>query len=125
MVGGTEIPKWLGKTYKIWKNEIERWILNDKSSDETKYCNVLESLKKNDVLKEYAMSQIVKRTERLKTVKSILDVMDEKYFRTVGEKTLEVMKKMVDYKGDGRLEEMIDRFGRLTTDVEKIDLVQI
>ena len=51
--------------------------MNDMSSDETKYCNVLESLKKNDAVKEYAMGQIVERTERLRTVKSILDVMDE------------------------------------------------
>ena len=53
------------------KSQIERWIVNDKSSDETKYCNVLESLKKNYALKEYAMGQIVKRTERLRMVKSM------------------------------------------------------
>ena len=76
LVGWTEIPKWSGQTYQIWKNEMERWIVNDKSSDETKYCNVLESLKKNDAVKEYAIGQIVERTEILRTVKSILDVMD-------------------------------------------------
>ena len=51
--------------------------MNNKSSDENKYCNVLESLKKNKAVKEYAIGQIVERTERLRRVKRILDVMDE------------------------------------------------
>ena len=37
IVGQKEIPKWSGQTYDIWKDEIERWIVNDKSSDKTKY----------------------------------------------------------------------------------------
>ena len=70
------------------------------------------------------IGQIVERTEGLRKVKSILDVMDEKYLKTVGEKTLEVMKKITEYKTDGTVEELIDNFGRLMTDVEKIDLAQ-
>ena len=41
--GGTEIPKWIGQEFDVWKKELEKWNENDKSSDETKYCNVLES----------------------------------------------------------------------------------
>ena len=89
MVGRTEIPKWSQEKYEAWKNEIERWTANNKSSDDTKYCNVLESLKKNDAVSEYAMSQIVERTEGLRMVQSILNVMDKKYLRAIGEKTLE------------------------------------
>lgn len=70
------------------------------------------------------MGQIMERTERLITVKSILDLINEKYLGTVGEKTLEVMKKITEYKTDSRIEEMIDNFGRLMTDVEKIDFAQ-
>ena len=29
MVGQTEIPKWSGQSYEVWKNEIDRWILNE------------------------------------------------------------------------------------------------
>ena len=106
MVGRMKIPKWSEQSYEVWKNEIERWILNDKSSYETKYCNVLESLKKNDAVKEYAMGKIVEKTKRLRMVKSVLYVMDEKYLRKVGEKTLEVMKKITEYKIEGAVEEL-------------------
>ena len=44
MIGRIEIPKWSGQSYKVWKNEIEKWTANDKSTDEAKYCNILESL---------------------------------------------------------------------------------
>ena len=124
MIGRTEIPKWSGQSYKVWKKEIEKWTANDKSTDEAKYCNILESLKENDTVKEYTMSQIVERTERLRTVKSILDIMDEKYLKTVGEKTLELMKNITEYKTDGTVEELIDNFGRMMTEVEKIELAQ-
>ena len=80
----------------LWMNEIDRWTNNEKSLDETKYCNVLESLKKNDAVKNYAISQIVERTEGLRTFKSILDMMDEKYLEKEGEKTLEVVKSITE-----------------------------
>ena len=86
-------------------NEIDRSINNEKALDETKYCNVWESLKKNDAVEDYAISQIVEKTERLRTFKSILDVMDEKYLKTVGEKTKEVMKNITEYMTDRTIEE--------------------
>ena len=49
MIGRTEIPKWIGQEFEVWKKEMEKWHENDKSSEETKYCNVMESLKKNDM----------------------------------------------------------------------------
>ena len=51
MIGRTEIPKWIGQEFDVWKKEVEKWDENDKSSEETKYCNVIESLKKNDKIK--------------------------------------------------------------------------
>ena len=67
----------------LWMNEIDRWTNNEKSLDETKYCNVLESLKKNDAVKDYAISQIVERTERLRTFKSILAIPRASDFNAV------------------------------------------
>ena len=29
--GRIEIHKWSGQSYEIWKNEIDKWVLNDKS----------------------------------------------------------------------------------------------
>ena len=38
----------IGQEFDVWKKELEKWNENDKSSDEAKCCNLLESLKKND-----------------------------------------------------------------------------
>ena len=34
MIGRTDIPKWIGQDFDVWKKEIEKWNKNDKSSDE-------------------------------------------------------------------------------------------
>merc|ERR1711867_383807 len=56
MIGRTENPKWIGKEFEVWRKEMEKWHENDKSTEETKYCNVMESLKKNDKIKDYVVS---------------------------------------------------------------------
>ena len=83
MIGRTEIPKWIGHDFEVWKKELEKWRENDKLSEETKYCNVLESLKKNEKVKEFILSTVVEKTERDKTVESILKVLEDKYARTM------------------------------------------
>ena len=47
MIGRTEIPKWIGQEFDVWKKELEKLNENDKSSEETKYCNLIDSLKRN------------------------------------------------------------------------------
>ena len=37
MIGRTEIPKWIGQEFDVWKKELEKWNGNDKSSEEAKY----------------------------------------------------------------------------------------
>ena len=61
MIGRTEIPKWIGQEFEVWKKELEKWNENDKSTDETKYCNVLESLKKNDKIKDFVMNELTEK----------------------------------------------------------------
>ena len=31
MIGRTEIPKWIGQEFDVWKKELEKWDENDKS----------------------------------------------------------------------------------------------
>ena len=69
MIGRTEIPKWIGQEFDVWKKELENWNENDKSSDETKYCNVLESLKKNDKIKDFVISTLTEKTENDRKVR--------------------------------------------------------
>ena len=46
MIGRTEIPKWVGQDFDVWKKELEKWTENDKSLEETKHCHMLESLRR-------------------------------------------------------------------------------
>ena len=83
MVGRTENPKWVGQDFDVWKKELEKWTENDKSSEETKYCNILESLKKNDKVRDFVVSTLTEKTENNRTVAGILQVLEENYARTM------------------------------------------
>merc|ERR1712115_433106 len=111
MIGRTEIPKWIGQEFDVWKKELEKWNENDKSSEETKYCNVIESLKKNDKIKDYVVNTLAEKTENDRRVSAILKVMAEKNERTESERCLVLMTEIVNFKVDGGIENIIDRFG--------------
>ena len=53
-----------------------------------KYCDIIESLKKNDKAEGFIASTVRQRTDRIRTVKSILDVMVDEYSCKIEEKTL-------------------------------------
>ena len=122
MIGRTEIPKWIGQEFDVWKKELEKWNENDKSSDETKYCNVMESLKKNDQIKDYVITTLAEKTENDRKVTAILKVMAEKYEKTMSERCLSLMAEIVNFKADGGIEKITDKFGRMMAEVKKIDL---
>ena len=122
MIGRTEIPKWIGQEFDVWKKELEKWDENDKSSEETKYCNVIESLKKNDKIKDYVVNTLTEKTENDRRVSAILKVMAEKYERTESERCLALMAEIVNFKVDGGIENITDKFGRMMAEVKKIDL---
>ena len=82
MVGKTEVPRWSGQDFNIWKNEIERWVQNDTSTEETKHVTLLESFRKHDIFRTYTLTLVAVKTTEVRTVKCILDVMEEKYFST-------------------------------------------
>ena len=58
MIGRTEIPKWVGQDVDVQKKELDNQTENDKSAEETKYCNMLESLKKNDKIKDFMVNKL-------------------------------------------------------------------
>ena len=122
MIGRTEIPKWIGQEFEVWKKEMEKWHENDKSSEETKYCNVMESLKKNDKIKDYVVNTLAEKTENDRKVSAILEVMAKKYERTKSERCLALMTEIVNFKVDGGIEKITNKFARLMAEVKKIDL---
>ena len=43
-------PVWIGQKFDKWRLEIEKWKENNKSTEEDKYVDLLESLKKNVII---------------------------------------------------------------------------
>ena len=48
-------PLWSGQKFDRWKVELERWYENNNSKDEDKYIDLLESLKKNEVIIDFVV----------------------------------------------------------------------
>ena len=115
-------PIWSGQLFDRWKIEVERWSTNNKSSDEDKYVDLLESLKKNDAIKEYVNRTLIEKVGEDRNVKKVLDVMNEKFSKTKGENLLELMKDISGFKTDENIETLIDKFEERVTETEKMDL---
>ena len=82
-----DAPIWTGYRYEEWTTEIERWNENLRNvSDEEKYMQLLESLKKNSDIKDFVNNTLIGRFRDRRTVAGILEVMSEKYGRNTGEK---------------------------------------
>ena len=81
---------------EVWQIqlEIERWYENNKSSEEEKYIDLLESLKKNEVIKYFVVNTLVEKVGTTRTATRTLEVMSEKYDKNIGEKTSEMMRKI-------------------------------
>ena len=77
-------PTWSGQDFEKWKIEIERWFDNNKSSDEDKYIDLMESLKKNEVIKEFVVKTLVEKVGTMRTVKRVMEVMAKKYANKIG-----------------------------------------
>ena len=52
---------WSGQKFEKWRLEIEKWSENNKSTDEDKYGDLMESLKKNNVIKEFLTKTLVEK----------------------------------------------------------------
>ena len=85
-------PLWSGQKYDRWKIEVEKWCDNNKSTDEEKYIDLLESLKKNDAVKEFVVKTLLEKVGETRTEKKILEAITEKFAKTKSEKMLEMMK---------------------------------
>ena len=58
----------MGQDFEVWKKELEKWRENVKMSEETRYCNVLKSLKKNEKVKEFVVNTVTEKPERDRTM---------------------------------------------------------
>ena len=93
-------PVWVGQKFDKWRLEINKWKENNKSTEEDKYVDLLESLKKNDTIKEFVTKTLVDKVGDTRTVDRVLTVMAEKYSKTVCEKITDTMKKISGFSTD-------------------------
>ena len=79
---GKILPRWSGKKFERWKNKIETWSVNKKSTEEDKYVDLLYSLKKKATMKGYLNKSLIDKGGENSNVKRVLDVMTGKYSKT-------------------------------------------
>ena len=70
-------PLWPGQEFDRWKIEVVKWYDNNKSTNEEKYIDLMESLKKNENIKEFVVKTLVEKVGETRTVKRVLEVMIE------------------------------------------------
>ena len=118
------VPTWTGQKYEEWKREIERWSTDTNQSDEYKYQEVIESLKKKCTIREFVSNTMMEKIGETRTVQRILEVMSEKYEKNTGEKIMEVMRKISGegFKTDENVDRMLDRFEQMMAEIENVRL---
>ena len=126
LVKSRQPPLWSGQQFDRWRVEVERWCENSRSSDEEKFIDLMESLKKNEVIKGFVVKTLVEKVGTTRTVMRILEVMNEKYGKNLSEKTSDMMRKISGegFKSDENVDRMLDRFGDMVTEIEKIKLAK-
>ena len=83
---------------------------------------MLESLKKNDKIKDFVVSTLTEKTENTRTETEKLKVMGTNNARTVSDKCLTLMADMASFSTDGGIEATTDKFGKMIAEAKKLDL---
>ena len=119
-----QVPEWQGVDFEQWKKEIEGWSRGVYTTEEEKYNDILNTLKKNSKVKEFVVNTLMMKVGDTKTVDRLLEVMSEKYERNVGEKTMEVMKKICGegFRMDKNIEDVLENFERMMVQIEEVKL---
>ena len=116
-------PIWVGQTFERFKVEIVDWSSNNKDNEYSKYNDLIESLKKNERIKEYVITVVIDRTANntLKTVQAVLEVLAEKYAKTKAEKCNDIMEKIISFSTDKSesCEKFLDKFESLMAEVSR------
>ena len=118
-------PLWTGQKFDRWKAEVISWCNHGRGNDEEKFLDLIESLKKNEAIKVFVNRTLIEKVGETRTVDRILEIMSEKFDRNMGEKTLEMMRKISGegFKSDESVDKMMDRFGDMIVEMKKINLV--
>ena len=69
---------------------------------------MLESLKKNDSIKDFVSRTLVEKAGETRTVDHTLEILEEKYSKTECEKLADLMRKISGFKMEGTVDKLID-----------------
>ena len=67
-------PLWSGQKFDRWKVEVERWYENNRVNDEEKFLELMESLKKNEAIKDFVNRTLIEKVGTTRTAIKILEV---------------------------------------------------
>ena len=86
----------------------------------------MESLKKNTNIREFVNDTLMEKIGDTRTVDRILEIMGEKFDRNVGEKMIEVLKKISGegFKTDESTEKILDKFEQMMIEMDEVKLAQ-
>ena len=114
-------PTWSGQSFEKWRKEVEKWTQNNKSTEEDKFIDLMESLKKNERVNQYITKTLLEKIKDEREVKKVLDLLAEKYSRMVCEMIKEVEKKIIDFKTGEKVDLLIDRFEEMVTEMDALE----
>ena len=72
-------PIWTGQTFDRFKSEVEAWNVNNHESDEGKYIDFIESLKRNKDVRHYVTNVVIEKSANARSVKRVMELLADKY----------------------------------------------
>ena len=123
LVKARQPPVWTGQKFEKWRTEVERWDENNKATVEDKFMDVVESLKKNEAIREFVVKSLLEKVGEERTVERILIVMAEKYSKTTCEQVKDTMTKMCVSRLSGAVDSLIDEFNEMTLEMASLDML--
>jgi uncharacterized protein YukE len=121
-------PRWAGEKFDKFKEQVKAWDEANKAEAYEKYGDLIESLKKNPVTKQYVSDVIIERTPNIedKMVEKIMTIMEEKFGRTKTERLYEVLKSILEFSVEEEEsdKEYWDRFKKLLNDANKEEVTK-
>merc|ERR1711962_1621067 len=106
------------------KAEVISWHNHGRGNNEEKFLDLIESRKKNDVIKVFVNRTLIEKIGTTRTVDRILEIMSEKFYINMGEKTIEIMRKISGggFMSNENVDKMMDRFRDMIVEMKKINL---
>merc|ERR1712105_306419 len=122
LVKARQPPGWTGQKFEKWQKEVEKWQSNNKSTEEDKFVDLVESLKKTEAIKDFVSKSLLEKVGDTRTIEKILSVMAEKFSKTICEQIKDTMKKICTFKMSGNVDSLIDNFEEMILEMSSLDM---